>query len=128
MPSIPNTLNLTLTEFLLNKSIDCLNNFNKVNNILNEIKFYHQFDHMACDLKHDFLILQKTFTMKFFHKIINQMPKGGILGALFGTIVSTQVHKTNDTFTKKALKTGFFATIGFLIGVLLEKRFTRNQR
>jgi hypothetical protein len=60
--------------------------------------------------------------MNTFRSLINKdIPKGGLLGALLGTLASTQVHKKDDTLTRKAVKTGLLAGIGFAIGVFTEK-------
>ena len=58
--------------------------------------------------------------------IKSDFSKGGILGALFGTLASTQVHRAEDSNTRKALKTTLFAGAGFGLGVLVEKWLKRK--
>jgi hypothetical protein len=61
--------------------------------------------------------------------IFNQknLSKGGLLGALAGTAASSQFHKDSDSTMRKAAKTGIFASIGYLLGLFLEKLIRRNQ-
>jgi hypothetical protein len=47
--------------------------------------------------------------------------KGGLIGALAGSVVSAEFYNKNDHPIKKAAKTGLFATIGYLLGTVLEK-------
>ena len=54
--------------------------------------------------------------------------KGGLIGALAGSAVSTSFHGKNDSVIKKAAKTGLFATLGFMLGMLLEKIFKLDKK
>jgi hypothetical protein len=56
-----------------------------------------------------------------------KISKGGLLGALVGIIASTQYHKERDRPLRKAAKTGFFASIGYLVGSFIEKLIKRNH-
>lgn len=51
----------------------------------------------------------------------NGLPKGGMIGALLGTLASTQMYKKEEPIAKKALKTGLLAGFGFAIGAFVEK-------
>jgi hypothetical protein len=56
--------------------------------------------------------------------ILNKnISKGGLIGALAGSVVSTRFHSKDDHPVKKIAKTGLFATLGYLIGIFLEKIF-----
>jgi len=55
--------------------------------------------------------------------------KGGLIGAVLGSVASTQLHKKDDTLTKKAIKTGIFASVGYFLGSLFERKYSKsNQR
>jgi hypothetical protein len=55
--------------------------------------------------------------------------KGGLIGAMLGSVASTQIHKKDDSLTKKAVKTGILASIGYFLGSLFERKYSKsNQR
>ena len=65
--------------------------------------------------------------MDTFRNSINKdISKGGLIGALVGAVASTQVHKKEDNFPKKALKTGIIASIGYFLGAMIEKLIGRK--
>jgi hypothetical protein len=74
-----------------------------------------------------FLIFAENLVMKdLFNKNIS---KGGLIGALMGSVASTQLYKKDDTLTKKAIKTGIFASVGYFLGSLFERKYSKsNQR
>jgi len=57
----------------------------------------------------------------------NNISKGGIIGAVTGAAASTQFHKKSDHIAKKALKTGIFAGLGYLLGSIIEKLLKKNN-
>jgi uncharacterized membrane protein YfcA len=59
---------------------------------------------------------------KFMKKDIS---KGGLIGALAGSLFSTRFYKKNDGTMKNVAKTGLFASVGFLLGSFLEKSFKK---
>ena len=61
---------------------------------------------------------------KFFK---TDFSKGGIVGALLGTMVSSQIHKPKESFGSKALKTGLLAGVGYGFGVLIESWIKRKR-
>jgi hypothetical protein len=66
--------------------------------------------------------------MDTFRKtILKNTSKGGLIGALVGTLASTQAHRENDNLSKKTLKTGLFAGIGYIVGSLFEKWIDKNK-
>lgn len=52
--------------------------------------------------------------------------KGGLIGALLGALVSTQVNKPGDSMVKKTAKTGILSALGFALGSFFENRFKRR--
>ncbi len=52
--------------------------------------------------------------------------KGGLIGALLGALVSTQVSKPGDSMVKKTAKTGLLAALGFALGSFVENRLKRK--
>jgi hypothetical protein len=54
--------------------------------------------------------------------------KGGLIGALAGSVVSSQFQNKNDQPFKMNAKTGFFAALGYLIGTFLEKFFKLDKK
>lgn len=52
--------------------------------------------------------------------------KGGLIGALLGALVSTQVNKPGDNMVKKTAKTGILAALGFALGSFVENRLKRK--
>jgi hypothetical protein len=52
--------------------------------------------------------------------------KNGIIGALAGLFASIHFHKTNERPVKKAIKTGIFTGLGYLLGIVLEKLFKKR--
>jgi hypothetical protein len=66
----------------------------------------------------------KFIEMENKRKLFNtDISKGGLIGAIAGSVVSTQFHNKKDHPVKNAAKTGFFATLGYLLGVFLERFF-----
>jgi gas vesicle protein len=53
--------------------------------------------------------------------------KGGLIGAVTGAAASTQFHKENDNITRKAVKTGIFASLGYLLGSFVEKLMKKGN-
>lgn len=52
--------------------------------------------------------------------------KGGLIGALLGALVSTQVNKPGDSMVKKTAKTGLLAALGFALGSFVENRIKKK--
>ena len=52
--------------------------------------------------------------------------KGGLIGALLGAVVSTQVNKPGDNMIKKTAKTGLLAALGFALGSFIETLLKRR--
>lgn len=52
--------------------------------------------------------------------------KGGLIGALLGALVSTQVNKPSDNMIKKTAKTGLLAALGFALGSFFENRLKKK--
>lgn len=52
--------------------------------------------------------------------------KGGLIGALLGALVSTQVNKPGDNMIKKTAKTGLLAALGFSLGSFIETRLKKR--
>ena len=55
------------------------------------------------------------------NKMTNKVSKGGLIGGLIGGVASTVTYKKDDSFKKKAVKTGIFAGLGFILGYFIEK-------
>jgi hypothetical protein len=53
--------------------------------------------------------------------INKDISKGGLFGALLGTLASTQTYKTEESTTRKVIKTGVSAGLGYIIGSWIEK-------
>jgi uncharacterized membrane protein YfcA len=74
-----------------------------------------------------------NFALKYIpmdnkRKILNKdISKGGLIGSLAGSLVSTQFHSKNDHPLKKAAKTGVFATLGYLVGAFIESLFKMRR-
>lgn len=62
------------------------------------------------------------YSMQPFFK--RNISKGGLAGAILGSLISTQAHKPTESIGRKTIKTGLFAALGFALGALIEKRFT----
>ena len=59
--------------------------------------------------------------------INKDISKGGLIGALLGTAASTQLHKKDDSLPKKAIKTGLLASLGYFLGSLFERKFSKSN-
>lgn len=69
----------------------------------------------------------KKDRMNTFKNSTGNISKGGLIGALFGALASTKTHKDTDNLSKKALKTGLFAGIGYFLGEFIEKKLFRRS-
>jgi hypothetical protein len=54
--------------------------------------------------------------------------KGGLIGGLFGALISTRSYTATDNTLKKVGKTGIFAIVGYLVGAFIEKLFTKVNK
>jgi hypothetical protein len=90
-------------------------------NTTNVVNFKNKYFRM-----YKFYNFVKIFQCNMGRFVRNEFSKGGILGALLGTLASTQVHRAEDSNTRKALKTTLFAGAGFGLGVLVEKWLKRR--
>jgi gas vesicle protein len=54
--------------------------------------------------------------------------KGGLIGAIAGSIVSIQFHNKDDKPLNKAAKISLFVTLGYLLGSILEKIFRIDKK
>ena len=59
--------------------------------------------------------------------INKDVSKGGLIGALLGTVASTQFHRKDDSIPKKAIKTGLLASLGYFLGTLFERKFSKSN-
>ena len=59
-------------------------------------------------------------------KFKNDFSKGGLAGAIMGAVISTQTHKPSESVTRKTMKTGLFAALGYAVGAFIENLFSRN--
>jgi len=74
-----------------------------------------------------FFTFVKKDAMNTFKDSIDNISKGGLAGALLGTLASAKAYKDTDNLTRKALKTGFFAGIGYFLGEFIEKKLFRKS-
>jgi hypothetical protein len=64
---------------------------------------------------------------KNFNEWMNSIPsKGGLIGALLGTLASARYHHPEDKPLKNAGKTALFSGAGFIIGQWIEKLFKKK--
>ena len=54
--------------------------------------------------------------------------RGGTTGSVIGTLASFLFHKKNDSLPKKAIKTGILGGIGYLLGTLIERKFSQTNK
>ena len=65
--------------------------------------------------------------MNTFRNLTGHISKGGLIGAMVGTFASVKTHKHTDNLTQKALRTGFFAGMGYFLGEFVEKKLFRKS-
>jgi hypothetical protein len=53
--------------------------------------------------------------------------KGGLFGALFGTLAASKYHRPGDKVLKNAGKTALFAGAGFMLGQWIETLLQSNR-
>jgi hypothetical protein len=57
-----------------------------------------------------------------------EINKGGLVGALAGTLASLGFHKKEDNLAKRAMKTTLFGLGGFFLGNLISNRVKRHKK
>ncbi len=58
----------------------------------------------------------------------SNISKGGIIGAVAGLAASFFLHKSSNSTSNKAVKTGLFSAVGYFIGSFVEKKIKEKKQ